>query len=260
MAARTHSGPDSRTEHTGDGRTARKAAVTAKRKVFHVITKLELGGAQKVTVMTLERLPSDLYELGLVAGPEGLLVDWANRITALERYWNRWLVREVHPIKDALAFVSLWRLFRSERPDIVHTHTSKAGILARWAAKLAGVPWIFHTAHGFGFNDFQRPAVRGFYVRVERLTSKITTKLFLVSQANADRAGKYGLTRRGDWALARDAISVEEFLQPTPRRQKLQSWNVPNDRVIVGMVACFKPQKSPEDFVEIAARVVAKTD
>src|SRR5215831_14563971 len=120
MAARTHSGPHSRTERTGDGRTARKATVTAKRKVFHVITKLELGGAQKVTLMTLERLPRDKYELGLVTGPEGLLVDWANRIPALQREWSRWLVREVRPIKDTLAFLNLLQLFRRERPDIVH--------------------------------------------------------------------------------------------------------------------------------------------
>ena len=61
----------------------------AKRKIFHVITKLELGGAQKVTLMTLERLPRDRYELGLVTGPEGLLVEWANRIPALQRDWKR---------------------------------------------------------------------------------------------------------------------------------------------------------------------------
>jgi Glycosyl transferase 4-like domain len=92
--------------------------------------------------MTLERLPRDRYELGLVAGPEGLLVDWANRIPCLQREWNRWLVREVRPIKDILAFVSLWQFFRREQPDIVHTHTAKAGILGRWAAKLAGVPFM----------------------------------------------------------------------------------------------------------------------
>jgi glycosyltransferase involved in cell wall biosynthesis len=229
-------------------------------KVFHVITKLELGGAQKVTLMTLERLPRDRYELGLVTGPEGLLVDWASRIPSLTRVWNKWLVREVQPMKDALTLVTLWRLFRRERPQIVHTHSAKAGIIGRWAAKLAGVPLIFHTAHGFGFNDFQRPAVRNFYVALERFTGRITTKLFIVSYANADKAEKCGMVRRGDWVLARDSIAVEEFLQPRPRRRKLAEWKVPKDKVIVGMVACFKPQKSPEDFVEVAASVLAKTD
>jgi glycosyltransferase involved in cell wall biosynthesis len=231
-----------------------------KAKVYHVITKLELGGAQKVTLMTLERLPRDRYEVGLITGPDGLLVDWANRIPGLRRVWNRWLVREVRPLQDTLAFLKLWRTFRKERPQIVHTHSAKAGILGRWAAKLAGVPLIFHTAHGFGFNDFQRHSVRRFYVSLERLTAKITTKLFLVSYANAEKAEQCGMVRRGDWILARDSIAVDEFIRPLPRRQKLGEWGIPEDKVIVGMVACLKPQKSPEDFIDVAARVLAKTD
>src|SRR5262249_55274700 len=133
MAAAAHSGQDSRPEQSGNRRPARKANMTPKTKVFHVITKLELGGAQKVTLMTLERLPRTQYDLGLVTGPDGLLVDWANRIPSLRREWNRWLVREIRPVNDALAFLHLWRLFRRERPQIVHTHSTKAGLLGRWA-------------------------------------------------------------------------------------------------------------------------------
>src|SRR5256885_2577006 len=95
-------------------------------KIFHVITKLELGGAQKVTLMTLERLPRDRYEVGLITSPEGLLVDWANRIPGLNRMWLPSMVREVKPVQDALAFFGMWRLFRKERPHVVHTHSSKA--------------------------------------------------------------------------------------------------------------------------------------
>jgi glycosyltransferase involved in cell wall biosynthesis len=231
-----------------------------KAKVFHIITKLELGGAQKVTLMTLERLPRDRYELGLATGPEGLLVDWANAIPNLKRVWLPALVREVRPLHDLLAFVDLWRLFRRERPQVVHTHSSKAGIIGRWAAKAAGVPFIFHTWHGFGFNDFQSPLVRSIYVWLERVTTKITTKPFVVSYANAERAEKSGVVKAGDWVLSRDAIAVEEFMQPKPRRQKLREWGIPEDKVTVGMVACFKPQKAPEDFVEVAARVLAQTN
>jgi len=227
-----------------------------KPKVIHVITKLELGGAQKVTLMTLERLPRERYELGLVTGPEGLLVDWANRIENLDRVWVPSLIREVHPVKDLKTVWSLMKLFRKERPIIVHTHSSKAGILGRWAAKLAGVPYIFHTAHGFGFNDFQRPAVKGIYVWLEWLTTKITTKLVVVSYANAEKGERSGVFKRGDWILCRDAISVNEFMQPGPRRQMLAQWGIPSDKLVVGMIACLKPQKSPIDFVDVAARVI----
>src|SRR5205085_5198721 len=127
---------------------------------------------------------------------------------SVTRVWVPNLVREVRPFKDILALIKMWRVFRRERPVLVHTHCPKAGIIGRWAAKLAGVPFIFHTAHGFGFNDFQHPLVRNLYIYLERLTSKITTKLFIVSYANADKAEKCGMTRRGDWVLARDSISV----------------------------------------------------
>ena len=227
-----------------------------KAKVFHVITKLELGGAQKVTLMTLERLPRDRYELGLATGPEGLLVDWANRIPELKRVWLPSLVREVRPLQDLTAFLALFRLFRREKPHVVHTHSSKAGILGRWAAKLAGVPFIFHTAHGFGFNDFQRPIVKSVYLWLERWTARITTRFVVVSLANAHKAEQNNILQQGDWLLCRDAIAVSEFMQPGTRRAKLPEWNIPGDKLVVGMIACLKPQKSPVDFVDVAAVVL----
>src|SRR5258706_7424147 len=104
-----------------------------KKKIFHVITKLELGGAQEVTLMTLDRWPRDRYQLGLVSGPEGLLVERASRISDVSTFWLSSLVREVRPHKDLISFWKLWSLFRRERPHVVHTHSSKAGILGRWA-------------------------------------------------------------------------------------------------------------------------------
>jgi glycosyltransferase involved in cell wall biosynthesis len=232
-----------------------------KPKVFHVITKLELGGAQKVTLMTLERLPRDRYDVALITNPDGLLVDWANRIPDLTRYWIPSLIREVQPVQDFMALVSLWRLFRRERPQVVHTHSSKAGIHGRWAEWLAGVPNIFHTAHGFGFNDFQRPMVRNLYIWLEKITGRISTKLVVVSYANADKGEKNGVFKRGDWILCRDAISVDQFMQPGPGRMQLAKWGVEksSEKVIVGMIACFKPQKSPVDFVDVAAEVLKQT-
>ncbi len=231
-----------------------------KRKVFHVITKLELGGAQKVTLMILERLPRDRYELGLITGPEGILVDWANQIPDLTRFWIPNFVREVRPIQDLITLLKLWGLFRRERPHIVHTHSSKAGILGRLAARLAGVPIIFHTYHGFGFNDFQPQLIKTFYIWLERLIAKVTDQTVMVSYANAKRAEDSGIVPNNDWILCRAAISLEQFMQPGPRRTKLREWNVPENRVVAGMVACFKPQKSPLDFVEVAARVLKETD
>lgn len=225
-------------------------------RVFHVITKLELGGAQKVTLMTLERLPRGRYELGLVTGPGGLLREHAESIPDLELYWIPSLVREIRPWNDVRALLDLYRLFRHRKPEIVHTHSSKAGILGRWAAWLAGVPYIFHTAHGFGFNDYQGRVGHAFYVWLEKLSRPITTQSVVVSRANAERAEKLGILRPDAWVLCRDAVPVADFMTPGPRRRQLGEWKVPQDRIVVGMVACFKPQKAPLDFVETGARVL----
>jgi len=236
------------------------AGVVVKTKVFHVITKLELGGAQKVVLMTLERLPKDRYDPALVTGTEGLLVDEALQTPGLRVLWVPPLVREIRPVKDLLTLVHLWRLFRRERPHVVHTHSSKAGILGRWAAKLAGVPVIFHTVHGFSFNDFQRPLVRATYRWLERVTAKITSKIIVVSYADAEKGENNGIFRRGDWILCRAGIYLEEFIRPDPRRRKLKEWGIPEDMVTVGMISNFKPQKSPMDFIDIAARVLKSSD
>jgi glycosyltransferase involved in cell wall biosynthesis len=228
------------------------------KKVFHVITKLELGGAQEVTLMTLERLPRERYALGLVTGPEGLLVDRANQIEGLSRFWIPSLVREVRPLKDLISFVTLLRLFKRERPDVVHTHSSKAGIVGRWAARAAGVPIIFHTVHGFSFHDYQPMPVRLIYVWLERLTTRITTKTVVVSYANAEKGEKAGVFTRKDWVLCRDAIPVDRFLAAGARRTKLSVWGVDPAKTVVGMVACLKPQKSPVDFIDVAATVLRK--
>lgn len=225
-------------------------------KLFHVITKLELGGAQKFTLMALERLPRSRYQVGLVSGPEGLLREKAESIPAMDRYWISTLVREVRPWKDFRALLDMYRLFRREKPDIVHTHSSKAGILGRWAAWLARVPNIFHTSHGFGFNDYQGHAARTFYVWLERLTNRITTHPVVVSRANAARAEALGIMKPGRWTLCRAGIPLSDFM--AVERAVKRSWGIPADRTVVGMVACLKPQKSPLDFVEVAAAVLAQ--
>ena len=231
-----------------------------RRKVFHVITKLELGGAQKVTLMTLERLPRDLYQLGLVTGTEDLLDEQAEGIPDLEVFHIPSLDRNIHPLKDARALIALYQLFRQETPDIVHTHSSKAGILGRWAAWLAGVPVIYHTAHGFGFNEDQHPLRKHFFVWLERRTKKITTQMVVVSRANERTAEGHRILERNEAILCRDAISLDEFLEPGPRRQKRSSWGVPEGKDVVGMVACLKPQKCPADFVDVAAEILRNRD
>jgi glycosyltransferase involved in cell wall biosynthesis len=103
--------------------------------------------------------------------------------------------------------------------------------------------------------------VRNLYIWLEKITGRISTKLVVVSYANADKGEKNGVFKRGDWILCRDAISVEQFMQPGSSRMQLAKWGIgdASGKVIVGMIACFKPQKSPVDFVDVAAEVLKQT-
>src|SRR4029077_8246226 len=85
-------------------------------------------------------------------------------------------------------------------------------------------------------------------------TAKITTKLVVVYYANAGKAEDAGISRRGDWLLCRAAIDTQECLEARPPRTRLAEWVISQDKVVVGMIACFKPQKSPIDFVDMAAQ------
>ena len=122
-------------------------------KVAHIITKLELGGAQLNTLYTAEHLPRDRFDVTLIAGKSGLLDDEAgkkNRVIFISS-----LRRELNPLLDILAFIRIWVICKKENFKIVHTHSSKAGIMGRWAGRLAGVPVIIHTIHGWSFHEGQ---------------------------------------------------------------------------------------------------------
>jgi len=229
--------------------------------VCHVITLLELGGAQQNTLYTVAHLEPP-FRPSLVCGPGGLLDAEAGRLPVPVRFVPS-LVRPIRPHLDALTLVRLARLFRKERPDIVHTHSSKAGILGRLAAGLAGVPHVVHTIHGFGFHAAQPRLVRDAFIALERLAARVTTHFIAVSRAHIDAGVALGLFPRERVSLIRSGVVLADFERAagidracTAGPSFRDELGVPRDAPLVGMVACLKPQKSPLTFVEVAARVV----
>ena len=140
-------------------------------RVIHIITRLIVGGAQENTVATvlgLRQKPG--VEVGLVSGPttgpEGSLESEV-KIPALFTIVPE-LVRPVHPLKDFLALRHLEKILREQKPDIVHTHSGKAGILGRLAARRVGVPAIIHTIHGPSFGNFQNATANFIFRAAEK--------------------------------------------------------------------------------------------
>jgi hypothetical protein len=159
----------------------------AKPRIHHVITRLIAGGAQENTILSCQAL-LDRYEILLIAGPpdgpEGSLVEDARRRGIEVRIVDE-LVRPVSPRRDLRAFERLRGIFETEHPDIVHTHSSKAGILGRAAAWAAKVPLVVHTNHGLPFYGEQSPAVRALYWSLEKAASLVTDAVRLCRRGDA---------------------------------------------------------------------------
>jgi glycosyltransferase involved in cell wall biosynthesis len=226
--------------------------------VCHVITKLELGGAQEVALYAVSHLDRSKFRPLLVTGPGGLLTDEAKTLPGVDVHVLSSLARRVHALADLVAFVELLRLFRRLHPAIVHTHSSKAGILGRWAAWCARVPVIIHTIHGYGITPAQPLWLRRILILLERMTGWITTHWIAVAQADIEKGIEWGLFDRTQVSVVRPGIDPQPFqtgIDATIRQALRAEFGVGPADYLVGTVACLKPQKAPEDFVAVAKQV-----
>jgi glycosyltransferase involved in cell wall biosynthesis len=227
--------------------------------VCHIITKLELGGAQQNTLFTVSHLDPDKFRPMLIAGEPGLLDADARKLAGVEFHQIPSLVRGIRPLSDFRALLALTLLLRRLKPAIVHTHSSKAGILGRVAAWLAGVPVVIHSIHGFGFTRYQSAVVRRTLIALECLAAKVTTRFFAVSEANRQLGMEIGLFPESRCTVIRSGVDVAAIrrleVDTTAKKREL---GLEPGRPVVGMVAPMKSQKAPLDFVRVAAKVAGK--
>ena len=225
-------------------------------RVLHVLTQLDLGGAQTSTLDLLRSLDRHRFDPTLAAGRAGLLWPDAAAIPHLRLVTLPSLQRAIHPWRDTASILRLARFMRRERFDIVHTHNSKAGILGRWAAHLARVPIIVHTIHGFAFHDEQGAGARWLYTSLERRTASITHRLVSASTHDVDAGLRERIGHHAQYALIRYGIDRQRFtVNGQPRHALRRQLGLPADAPIVGMIGCLKPQKAPLDFLRVCSLV-----
>ena len=225
--------------------------------ICHIITKLELGGAQEVVLHVVSHLDPTKYRAILITGPGGLLTEEAQRFSHVEVNILPTLGRQIHPFDDLIALAGLTKLLRRLRPSIVHTHSSKAGILGRWAAWFAGIPVIVHTIHGYGITPLQPRWLKHLLLMVERITGWITTQWIAVSQADIKKGQTWHLFRN-NVVLVRPGIDPRPFqhvMEASDRELLRRELGAEPGTHLVGTVACLKPQKAPDDFIEVARLV-----
>lgn len=221
--------------------------------ILYVITKLELGGAQKQLLSLIGCLDRERFAPFLFTARSGLLVPEALSINGLNIKLSKFLERPINPLKDLLALIQICRFIKKNRIEIVHTHSSKAGILGRLAGKLCGAKAIIHTVHGWSFNDYQPFFYRNFYILLEKITAWLSHKLIVVSLADKQKGLSCHIASEHKYRLIPYGINYKEFSSRKPNlRQEL---GFTSDDLVVGMVACLKAQKSPQDFIKLAFKV-----
>lgn len=224
--------------------------------VLHVITRLELGGAQRNTLYTVAHLDRARFRPALAWGPGERLDGEAEVLGDVELRPVPKLVRAIRPLADMAAFRHLREIIRELRPAIVHTHSSKAGVLGRLAARRERVPIIVHTVHGFGFTPLQPPPLRATLVALERRVARWTDHFVVVSRVNLDHGVRLRLLDPERTTVIRSGIQLKRYDEPKGGSALRARLAVPDGAVLVTQVGNFKPQKAPLDFVRMAARVV----
>lgn len=230
-------------------------------KVCHVITRLIIGGAQENTLLTCRGLVERGHEVVLAAGtetgPEGSL--WPDAESCGARLVRlRHMVRAVRPMRDFAGVRELSRLFRDIRPDVVHTHSSKAGILGRLAADSARVPHIVHTIHGMSFNRTQPWVTQHIYRLLERHVARYTHAFITVADAMIDQAVAAGLAPRARFTTIRSGMDIEIFRPDAEERSRVRTaWNFPTDAVVIGTVARLFDNKGYDDIIAVMPRIIA---
>jgi glycosyltransferase involved in cell wall biosynthesis len=227
-------------------------------RVLHAITMLEPGGAQRNTLDTVAMLDRGAFEVALACADVGELLPEARALAGVELFELGHLRREVRPLADLRALAELRRVIRRLRPDIVHTHSSKAGILGRFAAASERVPIVVHSIHGFGFGAHQAVPVRAAFLAAERRAARRTTAFIAVSHRNLEEGVRLGLFPAGRARVIRSGIDLAAFRSHRGGEAVRRELEIPAAAPLVVQIACFKPQKAPERFVELAAALASR--
>ena len=227
--------------------------------ICHVITRLILGGAQENTLLTCEGLHQRGHQVTLVTGPplgpEGELLTRARaggyRVIVIDD-----LRREVSPIRDRRAYRQLVALLRELGPDVMHSHSSKAGILARKAAARVGGMKIVHTIHGLPFHAYQKGWRNRLYIALEKRAARRSDAIISVADAMTHQALAAGIGVAGQYTTIYSGMEVEAFLNRPPEADAFRaSLNLPKDAILVTQVSRLAELKGHEYIIEAAGRL-----
>lgn len=228
-------------------------------KILRIQSRIVVGGPALHTILLSRRLNDDTYQTILVGGAhedhEKCLIGSA-RSQGVDCRELMFMRRRIGVLDDVRAFRELVRLIRKERPDIVHTHTAKAGALGRLAAWVCRVPCIVHTYHGHVFTGYFSPWRTRMFIEMEKMLARISTRLVVISPAQKKEITqvyrvapekKVSTIPLGfDWGRF-DSEGREGSLRAT--------FQVPENRFVIASIGRIVPIKDHRLFVDTACEL-----
>jgi glycosyltransferase involved in cell wall biosynthesis len=232
-------------------------------RIVHIITRLILGGAQENTLLTVEGLHyrhgDDVTLItGPADGPEGDLFDRARRLDLKVEIMPE-LVRAIRPTTDLRVYWQLRQTIRRLKPEVVHTHSAKGGILGRAAAWHEKVPVVVHTIHGPSFGPSETAPRNALYTLAERWAARRCHALVSVCDAMTEQYLAVGVGRPEQFLTVYSGMDVEAFLSPSrPRDEVRRELGLAEGEVAFGTVARLFERKGHDDILTVAPEVLAR--
>ena len=221
-------------------------------RIAHLQLLPLLSGVQRVTLEELTRLNRSLFEPFVICKEPGPLTEALEK-AGIPFFCVPELVREISPLADLRALMRLKRLFREQKFDILHTHSSKTGILGRLAGRLAGVPLVMHTVHGYAFPAARNTFQKLFYFLMEWIGARLTDALVVLNQNDFEIAAKRLGVPLDKLHLIPNGVDPERYSPPSlevRNKIRLERFGIGKDGVAIGMVGRLWRQKNPECFVK----------
>jgi glycosyltransferase involved in cell wall biosynthesis len=233
-------------------------------RILHISTRLILGGSQENTVLSCEGQARAGHEVhlafGPIYGPEGSLLE---RVESFRTVDDRGItthvlpnmVRELAPLRDRKAFSECLRLIADLDPDIVHTHSSKAGVIGRAAGwregGCAGRRGVVHTIHGLPFHPYESRWRNLIYVKSERFAAKRCHAIVTVCDAMKTQALAAGVGTPDLFTTVYSGMETERFLDPGVTRDEIGArLNIAEGDFIIGTVARLAELKGHDDLLD----------
>lgn len=230
----------------------------SKIKILYIVTRLTAGGAQEIALSIASELDKNTFDITFISGPQDFNIEIMRR-RGIKIGIIPDLIRETNPIKDLMALMRLYLFIKKNRFDIVHTHTSKAGILGRLAAKLAGIRIIFHTPHGSIFHPiYYGPKAITMLSKVENFVASFTDKIVTCSENERKDFLEHKIGTEDKYLTIYYGIKQDNYLKTYNGPLKRKELNITEGAPLIGNIARLVPEKGHQFCLEAFKMVLSK--